>query len=477
MLKKKRITAIVAAMMMAVTMLPGAAFAAEDEMDILIDVNGGETTFDIAPGDELDLAAEVEVVRMDGEETDDYHVHWAKTDGKKRVNFIEQGQESAADMVAGNSAKVKGVTGGGSAVVTVSVVAGKDHSACSGTVLESENLTINVNSKDENDPYAYGPQGKDVEKQSVEMIEPKNITQVYPAKDGDEPTEYVNKINKQFRDDEELEFTFVMGKEVGNQFEEETFKQNAVSKITLQNEKGTVVASQAKGNLVYTDYDELNRSTSIFIEEQLPAGNYTLVFDKDLYVNNAENTLGVPVKFNLEVISTAIPVKSIKLSDSSLTLKQGAAKTLKATVSPSNADDTTVVWKSSNPKVAVVSGNGKVMAKGGGTATITARSDDGSNVTAKCAVTVVGNVKLTLTGKKGTVTAKWTKSAGSKYQIQRSTKKNSGFKTIATTSKTSYTDKKVKKGQTYYYKVRAMKAVKGKPVYGNFTKTAKIKVK
>lgn len=476
MLKKKRITAIVAAMMMAVTMLPGAAFAADDEMDILIDVNGGETTFDIAPGDELDLTAEVEAVSMDGEENDDYHVHWAKMEGKKRVNFIEQGQESAVDMVAGNSAKVKGVTAG-TVAVTVSVVSGRDHAACSGTVLESEELTINVKGGEENDPYAYGPQGKDVAKQSVQMIEPKNITQVYPAKDGDEPTEYVNKINKQFRDDEELEFTFVMGKEMGNQFDEESFKQNTVSKITLQDTKGAVVASQEKGNLVYTDYNELDRSTAIFIEEQLPAGNYTLVFDKDIYVNNAENTLGVPVKFNLEVISTAIPVKSIKLSAASLTLKQGAAKTLKATVSPADADDTTVIWKSSNTKVAAVSTNGKVTAKGGGTATITARSDDGTNVTAKCTVTVVGNVKLSLSSKKGTVTAKWTKSAGSKYQIQRSTKKNSGFKTIATTSKNSYADKKVKKGKTYYYKVRAMKAVKGSTVYGNFTKPAKVKVK
>lgn len=116
-------------------------------------------------------------------------------------------------------------------------------------------------------------------------------------------------------------------------------------------------------------------------------------------------------------------------------------------------------------------------AKSGGTATITARSDDGTNITAKCAVTVLGNVKLSLSAKKGAVTAKWSKSAGSQYQIQRSMKKNSGFKTVATTSKTSYTDKKVKKGKTYYYKVRTVKKVGGKAVYGNFTKPAAVKVK
>ena len=42
------------------------------------------------------------------------------------------------------------------------------------------------------------------------------------------------------------------------------------------------------------------------------------------------------------------------------------------------------------------------------------------------------------------------------YEIQRSTKKNSGFKTITTTASTSYIDKNLKCGTTYYYRVRAI---------------------
>lgn len=58
---------------------------------------------------------------------------------------------------------------------------------------------------------------------------------------------------------------------------------------------------------------------------------------------------------------------------------------------------------------------------------------------------------------------KWSKmtSPVSVYQIYRSTKKESGYKLIKTVSNktTSYTNKKLKKSKTYYYKVRAYRNV------------------
>ena len=54
------------------------------------------------------------------------------------------------------------------------------------------------------------------------------------------------------------------------------------------------------------------------------------------------------------------------------------------------------------------------------------------------------------------VTLKWKKVAkAKKYYVYRSTKKSSGYKKIATTTKRTYTDKKAKKRTTYYYKVQA----------------------
>lgn len=58
------------------------------------------------------------------------------------------------------------------------------------------------------------------------------------------------------------------------------------------------------------------------------------------------------------------------------------------------------------------------------------------------------------------------------YQIYRSTSKNGTYTKISTlkgASKKTYTDKKVKKGKTYYYKVRAYAKLNGKTIPGKFS--------
>ena len=69
---------------------------------------------------------------------------------------------------------------------------------------------------------------------------------------------------------------------------------------------------------------------------------------------------------------TIVPVSSVAISGGSFELKEGASKQLSATVSPSNATDRAVSWKSSDTAVATVDASGKVTAVKAGTATITA---------------------------------------------------------------------------------------------------------
>lgn len=82
------------------------------------------------------------------------------------------------------------------------------------------------------------------------------------------------------------------------------------------------------------------------------------------------------------------PVTSIKINKTSATLKKGKSLTLKATVSPSNANNKAVTWTSSNKKVATVTSKGVVKAVGNGTATITVKAKDGSGKKATCKITV-----------------------------------------------------------------------------------------
>lgn len=80
-----------------------------------------------------------------------------------------------------------------------------------------------------------------------------------------------------------------------------------------------------------------------------------------------------------------------------------------------------------------------------------------------------------------TAVVKWKKVSGaSGYEVYRSVKKSSGYKKIATIKKGStvtYTNKKLKKGKTYYYKVRSYKTVNKKKGYSAFSAVKSVKIK
>ena len=83
-------------------------------------------------------------------------------------------------------------------------------------------------------------------------------------------------------------------------------------------------------------------------------------------------------------VTVVIPVTSVTLDKTELTIEKGKSETLTATVNPSNATDKTLTWTTSDASVATVN-NGLVMAKKEGTATITAKAGDKS---ATCVLTV-----------------------------------------------------------------------------------------
>ena len=86
-------------------------------------------------------------------------------------------------------------------------------------------------------------------------------------------------------------------------------------------------------------------------------------------------------------VTVIIPVESVALNENSVTIREGETYTLIATVSPSDAEDKSVTWFSSNTSVASVSSSGVITAKTVGNATITVKTNDGAK-TATCQVTV-----------------------------------------------------------------------------------------
>ena len=63
------------------------------------------------------------------------------------------------------------------------------------------------------------------------------------------------------------------------------------------------------------------------------------------------------------------------------------------------------------------------------------------------------------------------------YEIRYATNKKFKSAKKVTTKKTSYTLKKLKKGKTYYVKVRAFNKVGKKYYYSAYSKTRKVKIK
>ncbi len=81
-------------------------------------------------------------------------------------------------------------------------------------------------------------------------------------------------------------------------------------------------------------------------------------------------------------------VTSIEVSEETINLNVGGNKTITPTVLPADADDLSVTYTSSNPNVATVDENGKVVGVAAGNAEITITSVNASSVTKKVAVNV-----------------------------------------------------------------------------------------
>ena len=114
---------------------------------------------------------------------------------------------------------------------------------------------------------------------------------------------------------------------------------------------------------------------------------YNLYFyDKYIFIEDNYRHIGLcvrPVR-----VMESIPVSSIELNQTELTVRVGQTLQLTATVKSENATNKVVVWSSSDTEIAKVDQTGKVVALAPGTCTITCSATDGSGVKAECLMTL-----------------------------------------------------------------------------------------
>lgn len=153
-----------------------------------------------------------------------------------------------------------------------------------------------------------------------------------------------------------------------------------LTEITI--EVGEIEALVATVNPGNADYDAVVWSSSDDAVATVADGVVTAIAEGSAVITASAG--GKSASCMVTVPHVEVPVESVTLNKTETTIEVGGTETLVATVNPSNADNPTVTWSSSNEVVATVV-DGLVTAIAEGTAVITAQAGEKS---ATCTVTV-----------------------------------------------------------------------------------------
>lgn len=266
---------------------------------------------------------------------------------------------------------------------------------------------------------------------------------------------------------------------------------NTAQSGTVVNPKGTVYleANSATGSKFYN----LITAKQDFISErsQTWTPSYSVInvtddsFEVVTYDAETGNKLDGSSSYKIvkRAEDTKVQAKDQKITATSSYNKSETSKAFKLNAKTNGNGKLT--YQTSNKAVATVDSNGKVTVKGPGKATITVKASATSTYKA-----ATKNITVTVTPKKQSIslvnkikrqlTIKWNKNKkASAYEVAYSTsKKFTASKTVKKVkTTTSYTVKGLKKGKTYYAKVRSFKTVNGKRIYGAYSTTQKATIK
>jgi uncharacterized protein YjdB len=177
----------------------------------------------------------------------------------------------------------------------------------------------------------------------------------------------------------------------------------------------------------------------------------------------------------VHIVPLVIPVNSVSVTPSAVTLTAGQAKQLSVTVLPVYADNKQFNCSSSNSVIASATRQStnvcKITTKTAGTVTIKATAVDGSGVFGTSVITVKPKPVSTKAKKaKGSITFIWGASGLlTTVEIYYRVKGSSKWK-IVRVSGADRKKIKLKRKKTYQFQLRSCKTVKGKNYYSTWTK-------
>lgn len=175
------------------------------------------------------------------------------------------------------------------------------------------------------------------------------------------------------------------------------FDTDATLQIRKENAQGTILKKISLGKI--TAGKTVTKTLSAAQVWEIANSGDTLycqvVSSKEEYFK--ENNFGIVSV--ADTGSEKIVAANLTLSAKSITLTKGKTKQLKGIFQPDDTSLKNLTWSSSQKSVATVSEKGLVTGKKAGTTVITATTKDGSDLSAKCKVTVV-NPKKSIVGKK-----------------------------------------------------------------------------
>ena len=164
---------------------------------------------------------------------------------------------------------------------------------------------------------------------------------------------------------------------------------NAVTSVSLNKTNVTInVGQSVKLNATVLPYDASNKTIT-----WKSTGTAVATVSNGVVTGKKAGSVTITAtSVNGKKASAKVTVKAIPIAVTGITLNKnyaliGAGKntSFTATITPSNATDKTITWKSSDTAIATVS-NGKVTGKKAGTVTITATTYNGKKVSARVVV-------------------------------------------------------------------------------------------